>query len=445
MRRLFGYSTAAVLAVALGFSSALAWPVAPVTLDKPIPVSARTAADKPLIGRVTNYDADGFSLVVGQKAPARIAWGDLDAHNVFLVRSQLIKTGDGNGWIELGTDLLGLKDGSEWADRAFTRALRIDPTLKTKIEQAKTAAASPTATGTNGQAAGSLTPSGLGGGPQVVGTTQDRFWGPQSDDDQAAAVKELEAFADETRQTLNLPLTLYETRYFLFYSNLSGSESANWAGLLDRMYARLAELFAVPTGQNIWRGKGLIFVFSSEKDYARFEDQMHHTDAKGTAGLAHCFGDGMVHIAFYRQSDQLQFAHVLVHESVHGFVHRYRSPIFITSWINEGLAETIASELVPDKRMETFIPGLARVGLRDHDGHLGDFFTAEHIAAWQYPVAQTLTTFMIRQSKQNYVDFINGIKDGLTWQESMETKYKVPLDRLVWAYGKSMGEKVENP
>ena len=71
--------------------------------------------------------------------------------------------------------------------------------------------------------------------------------------------------------------------------------------------------------------------------------------------MCHTFGSGDVHIAFYRQPNDFDSAHVLVHESVHGFVHRYRSPLDIPSWANEGLAEAIATDMVPQ-------PGMAQSG-----------------------------------------------------------------------------------
>ena len=87
------------------------------------------------------------------------------------------------------------------------------------------------------------------------------------------------------------------------------------------------------------------------------------------------------------------------------------------------MAEVIASELVPDPatgNRDIF----AREELISHGNAMGDFFTAEHISGWQYPVAETLCSFMIKSNKKNYVDFINGIKDGLSAQESLEQKYK---------------------
>ncbi len=204
------------------------------------------------------------------------------------------------------------------------------------------------------------------------------------------------------------------------------------------MYGKLSILFGVTPGDNLWHGKALVFVFSREEDYLKFEIKMHDTVASGTAGMCHTFGSGDVHIAFYRQANDLDFAHVLVHESVHGFVHRYRSPVNIPSWANEGLAEAISTDMIPQ-------PGMAQSGSADARNDLqtrktlDKFFTTDHIVAWQYPVARTLTEFMIHQSKKGYVDFINGIKDGMAWDESLKTKYGVTPDQLVIAYGNSMG------
>lgn len=264
-------------------------------------------------------------------------------------------------------------------------------------------------------------------------------WPELTEQQQAKAVDDLKEVAADVAKKLSHDLLLHETRYFLFYSDLKPVEAANWAGLLDRMYARLAELFAVPRGQNLWKGKALIFVFSRAEDYRRFERQIAHTDAGGTAGMCHASSTGVVMIAFYRQPQELTFAHVLVHESVHGFLHRYHSPERIPSWANEGLAETIATELVPERGRRDMVKISAREQIQEHGNSLGTFFQAQHIEGWQYPVAESMCSFMIMANKKNYVDFINGIKDGLTWEQSLDERYKAPLDRLVVVYGSWVG------
>ena len=247
-------------------------------------------------------------------------------------------------------------------------------------------------------------------------------------------IEKLKASADAEIAKIARPLQLHETHFFLFYSDLPGAEADYWAGLLDRMYSRLSELFGVARDQNIWRGKAVIFVFADQADYRRFERDLRHIDPGESAGMTHCFDDGAVKIAFYRQPAELDFAHVLVHESVHGFVHRYRTPSAVPSWANEGLAEAIASELVPDPPRSQRILALARRGLAEHKNKLDDFFAAHHIDRWHYPVAETFCQFMIRRNKKAYVGFIDGIKEGKPWQQSLESSYKMPLGKLVAAY-----------
>jgi len=254
-------------------------------------------------------------------------------------------------------------------------------------------------------------------------------------------VELVKTFADEAAKNLDRPLQLNETKYFLFYSDLPPQDARNWAGLLDRMYGRLAELFGVEKGRNLWRGKALVFVFSKPEDYRRFQLQSHKTDPKDSAGMCHSFGNGFVHIAFYRQPQEMQFAHVLVHESVHGFLHRYRSHIDIPSWANEGLAEVIAAELVPRAPEARSRRSRATESLRQRKGVGDNFFTAAQIEAWQYPIAENMCAFMIQQNKRGYVDFINGIKDGLSVEEALDKKYGAGEARIVPVFINSMGVK----
>jgi hypothetical protein len=266
-----------------------------------------------------------------------------------------------------------------------------------------------------------------------------RAWPQLTSVQQQAAIAQLKEFAQQTQTRLQIPLRSFETQYFLFCTDLPQREANQWANLLDRMYARLAEMFAVPVGKNIWRGKALIFIFKGREDYVRYEKDMAHTDAGKTAGMCHAFSDGTVKIAFYRQSDELEFAHVLVHESVHGFIHRYRSPVPVPSWANEGLAETVATDLAPQRGHRQDVQANAREQLQAHGSRLGDFFDTDHIEGWQYPVAEMLCTFMIQASAPNYVTFINGLKDGLSVDQSLAEKYQAPKDRLVAVFGQWLG------
>ncbi len=405
-------------------------PAERVRLDKPVRAVTTKIDGTRVAGQVVAYDGEGFDLLNADKDTIDIAWKELAAREVFRVHASLIQQAPAEAWVDLGALLLPFEDGAAWADRAFARALKIDKSIQPKIDAAREASKPSSEDGElpvadEGDA-------GMEAAGRMIGKAENQFWGTLDEAHQADAVAQLKRFADETKEKVSPDLSLYETKFFLFYSDLPVAEARRWAGLLDRMYARLSELFGVKRDVNVWRGKGLIFVFREKSDYQRFQRVMHNTDPRWSAGMCHQFGNGMVHIAFYRQADELAFARVLVHESVHGYLHRYRSPARIPSFANEGLADVIASELVPRKGWEHYARFAAREALREHRMDHG-FFT-DSWAPWKYPVGEALCGFMIQQNKRGYVDFINGIKDGLEWEDSLRTKYGAPVDRLVPAF-----------
>ncbi|HEV3415714.1 MAG TPA: hypothetical protein VG056_02840, partial [Pirellulales bacterium] len=56
-----------------------------------------------------------------------------------------------------------------------------------------------------------------------------------------------------------------------------------------------------------------------------------------------------------------------------------------------------------------------------------------------YGIASSLTTFMVRADQKKYVAFINGIKEGKTWQESLKDSYNATPEQLVTEYGRAIG------
>ena len=115
----------------------------------------------------------------------------------------------------------------------------------------------------------------------------------------------------------------------------------------------------------------------------------------------------------------------------------------LTNWrpkfsLDQGLAETIATDLVPQNGHRNEVMSHAREQVQAHRG-LRDLFMTGHIEGWQYPVAENLCAFMISANKQGYVAFINGVKDGQSVDQSMEKNFGAGKERLMAAYVDSMG------
>jgi hypothetical protein len=341
----------------------------------------------------------------------------------------LKRDGDAPRWIELGRMLRGMEAGVTYSDRALDQAVRVDQSLKEIADAIRAGGAAP---------AGTPTPD-ASPVASVAGDIPGKTWGTLTPERHKQAIEKLKAHAEEARTKYAPNLKLLETDYFLFYSDLDARESRNWASLLDKMYARLCEMFAIPKGTNIWHGKALVFVFKEADDFRRFEAEVYDVRNQWAAGLCHQFGSGEVHICFYRQADEHGFARILVHESVHGFIHRYRSPGRIANWVNEGLAEWIAYELVPQAGSKSVIRQSAASQLRTRPS-LGGMLELDHIEPAHYVQTTAITDVLINDvSRKGYVSFVNAQKDGQTWAEAFDACFGVSIDKFLLVYAKSIG------
>jgi len=419
-------------------------------LDRPVAMYIRNIDGERFGGKITEFDDIEFTMELRDESERTFRWDELAPLEINRVYRKVAPKKDAQAMLDLGIILAALDSPKARAtELALKQAEKYDPDLKDETAAVRKGEVpwrghEPEADTNSDNAEGDdelgfPDEQGIAAnqGPRTAGEEQHEFWGELSDEVMASSVEELKAFANEAKQKLNIDLKLYETDYFLFYSDLHPKEAERWAGLLDKMYGRLAELFGVDDGVNIFRGKCLIVVFRKEMDYLRYESVMHGINAAGSAGICWSFGNGYVHISFYRQANEWLFAHILVHESVHGFVHRFESPVFIPSWVNEGLAELIATNLVPQANVREQRLDIAEKYMRYMGGY-GGMFTARHINAYQYGVALSLTEFMVNQSKPRYADFVRGIKDGLSWHESLKERYGVPIERLMEAHGRTM-------
>ena len=424
-------------------------------VDPPERVLVRPEGGEPLRGELITYDNDGFILRDASDQSHRVAWSSLDADRELWLHTRFLSNDDARAWYQLTARLLKRDDGAEPARSAAARLLRIDPELADKLERLRGGEDVPfddppadEATATDQSAdqdppPGSHEhPAGEGAsGPVQTGDTEARFWGELSEEIMTQSVDALKAEALEAQKSLGQPLRLYEDQYFLVYSDLDPGEARRWVGLLDNMYDRLMEMFQLPKGKNIFRGKCLIYIFQEPDDYFRYCARVLGFDARQTAGVCESRGDGMAVVAFYRQRNTLNFAHVLVHESVHAFIHRYRSYPLVPSWINEGIAEYVAHALVDNsgygqsdwaKRSAD-----ARTLLRQA-GSMRGMLDSWPIQGWQYPVAHELCQFMVSQSPQRYRAFIDAIKDGKEWEQALEQDYGVNRFQLIEAFGDSI-------
>jgi hypothetical protein len=238
---------------------------------------------------------------------------------------------------------------------------------------------------------------------------------------------------------------LYETDHFLFVSSMPGEQVRPYAASLDRMYEWMCRLYGVPNDHEVWLGgKAPIFAFLEKEDFDNFEEryfpearQTFHTLAN-IYGLSHLSPGGEVVIACYRGNDPHDFGQMLVHETSHGFNFRYKTKAPLPNWVDEGMADLIGAEMVPGstavKNRE-----LKAVQQLAQQRSLGGMLTAERIEPWQYGAASSLNRFLLQANRQGYVRFIESLKEGMKWEEALQTAYGSTPEEMLGHYGRWIG------
>lgn len=271
--------------------------------------------------------------------------------------------------------------------------------------------------------------------------SNEQFWEEIPEEEQNEHVEEYKTFLTKVGEHFSaLNMKFYETKYFLFFTDMPAKQVAPYLIQLDKMNELLGRSFGFKPGYNIWRGKAVIVAFMAKPAFLEFEKKFYNRIETGNAiGLCHSHSNGKVIVSCYRGDDPNFFGAVLVHETAHGYMHRYRTTVSIPTWINEGIADWIAMTVVPSSKEVKYRQTEAAARLRQMQTFGGQFFNSDRLDSWQYGCASALIQLMLKASPEQFKLFFNGIKDGLTWQDSLLRAYGITVEQLSQAYGQSIG------
>jgi hypothetical protein len=263
-------------------------------------------------------------------------------------------------------------------------------------------------------------------------------WPELTADEHAAEVESLERFVAEVKEAFPA-LQVTATHEFIVATDIPAAQMTPYVKSLDQMHDFLCDLYGIPRGEPVWKGKCLVVAFLREQDFQAFEARFMKVRMQGAHGLCHQSGDGRVVMACHRGDDAPAFAHMLVHETSHGFNHRWMSPERLPNWLNEGIAEWVGTKVVPGSDQVPLKEAHALDFMR-RTGTLGpEFLTRENIDAVQYGMASSMVKFLAGRDLRKFAAFVQGIKEGMPVEESLQQAFKLSLDDLVKAYGAAVG------
>ena len=266
-----------------------------------------------------------------------------------------------------------------------------------------------------------------------------RLWKPLTEEEDQAFLEKQKKLIEKTQSHFSrIQFRVVETEFFNVCTDLSPEQVDGYLASLDQMYQQLCLAFGIPPSRKIWCGKCVVFAFSREQDFKEFEAaMMNNPNSMGAQGLCHQSGDGNVVFAGYRGDSDAYFGTVLVHETAHGFVHRYLSSARAPSWLNEGMSDWIANAIMKTKDVPR-----KQVSSANHireTGTWGDFLTTDRIGFEFYGTASTLVEILLRRDKGGqFREFFRGIKEGKAPDESLKDSFGLSYQDLQILYGEQL-------
>ncbi|MEM6458867.1 MAG: hypothetical protein AAF710_05690 [Planctomycetota bacterium] len=420
-----------------------------VVFDPPKRVVYRDADNRVQRRVIAGYDLDAVQM--GGSVFRRIAWADLGPRTSWRVLNALIDDRDAEGWINAGLILRPLEaDPSaperrrRTADAAFDRAIRIDPSLRPRVEALREGRDPPEAAPPPDAPAPEPSSDTPSASPPDAAPGWPILSPPQHAELTAAETR----WALDHLEGLGLRIRVVESAHFTLLVDraLGASDARTSLDLLERMYEQLLVMFDLTPDDQVYAGRCVVVVLRRREDFLAYERRAYDFDASRAGGVCHYRPSGAVHIVAFRSEDEWWYRSLLVHENVHGFLHRYRSPTHVASWLNEGLAEYLAHRLVPRTGIVEKRRRAAHAEFHKQDlAGLSRIFERWLMESWAYGLAYGLTDLMIRADPDAYARLIHDIKDGRPWRDALRDHYRADPQRLLSLYAESHGLPTPQP
>ena len=413
-------------------------PLPKETLAKPEQVRAKLRDGSRVRAKVTAFDSEGFdgegTVEPEKKSDAKPApftrakWLDVAPAELEALLGKILDEKQADDLVLKGELLLAIGESAP-AEKAWTRAARLDPAMKPRIAKARTDAAARAAEAEAAERAGKHKAMCDG-----IPNHGARPWPLLDAKAQDEALAEMKRRAEQICRDANMRPAVVETRYFVLYGAVNEASMRECARSLDAMYEAVLELFGIPAGLNLFWGKAVVLLTPTEETFRLVEAAGFKTmTPKGVVGLCHQVGPA-VFVNMFWSNDQDRFDSTLIHETVHGIVHRYYSDVRLPDWANEGLSEYIAmvsfktSPVKKDRMPQALsyirsgrsVADVMRLNYRD-----GSWPGPDAIG---YAVGYAVVKLMIRQQPEAFGRWIRAVKGGKPWEDALREDFGHPVE-----------------
>lgn len=409
-------STLRLVLVLLWIAGSVGAAKAQGTLEQPFELRVRAVDGTRVAGSVTAWDADGCDGTFG-----RVAWADLPAADVNRTLRKVLNLSDAKQMVLLGRALLSAEDGQNMGDSMLRQAVQRDGGLRADADAARQQGVEARRMAAERRVRAAL--------PQAREGSGVRPWPVATDASRAEALAESKAEAEKALHAVNARWTPVESEYWVIYADLTRGDAQELGRRMDNMYRKVAEMFALPKGLNLFHGKGVCIVSADEDRYRAIEQAAFGTmPPPGVVGLCHMIGPRVI-VNAWRSPNDDEFMSTLVHEATHGVMHRYGTPVRLPIWAEEGYAEFVAARSFDSSPVDAGRRPHGLAFIRSGESALPLLHSDGHDGVWPgpgavgYSVGYLTVSLMIDQKGAAFGEWVKDVKTGTPWEEALKRHF----------------------
>lgn len=388
-------------------------------LEKSLRIRTKLAKGTIVAGLLATWDDDAFAGDFG-----RIEWIELTPSEFKRLFGQVMDDRDASHQLRYA-ELLVAVGLDPPAESAWKKAASIDPSIASRVAGSREAA--------KAMRKARLEKERMEREGAVQDFAEDGAaprWPVLTDAERGAALATMREDAKRYSAMAGVSVEPIETEYFILISELRPAETKELRKELDRMYAQVLGYLGVDPKVNLFWGKAVIFLFATEDRFKAVEAGAFRNPMVGRPGSGQVMGlchmmKEKVFVNSWRCPDYALFGSVLIHETVHGIMHRYSTPARLPAWADEGFSDWVAAQFqtatVEQARraqaMQYIRSGGNLVTVLDMNYRDGSWPGPNALG---YAVGYAIVDAMMREDPRKFEAWLRKVKGGTPWEEALQ-------------------------
>ena len=251
---------------------------------------------------------------------------------------------------------------------------------------------------------------------------------------------------DRAKKDINPNLHRIETAHFTIFSGLPTAVDTGIGQTMERMYQALRKQFEVGKDESVWIGKCGIFLLSAKPDNQFFDfatkiDNFNPNRASKAGAYIHC-ASTHAYVVMPPPPDERKAREMeywkctLIHESTHAFLFRYLGNARVPLWLNEGIAETIACQIMGSRILEGHMRQANKQAMLPKNfADVTQVFNNVGLTQFDYGIAQSWVRFLASTNPKAFLRFVTLCKQGMDDEVAMKEAFKLSRPDFLKVWG----------